>query len=300
MAPSNTSNSPQGKKDRREAARETARLEREAEKKRQRRTKILLQGGIGVAILAVIAIVVAIVVQPTAPGAPGPKNMASSGILFTGASGVATPTTTPAAAADGKPEATKTDATGGIAHIVTYVDWACPACKGFEASYATQIQKLVANGSATLEVHPISILDHNYGQSRYASRAANAAACIANYDPSKFLAAQTVFYEKQPTEGSNGLTDPGIKTLIAQAGITDSSVTSCIDTEKFKSWVSKSTEVTTTTASLINPSLGGFSTPTVVVNGKRWDGKGDFLKFAATAAGITPAPSSTPSPTPSN
>ncbi|MHC5795858.1 DsbA family protein [Lacisediminihabitans sp. FW035] len=296
MAPSGTSNSPQGKKDRREAARETARLEREAEKKRQRRNRILLQGGIGIGILAIIAIVVAVVVQPSAPGAPGPKNMASSGILFTGKGGVATATTTAAAAADGKPKATKTDSSDGLAHIITYVDWACPACKSFEATYAAQIQQLVASGSATLEVHPISILDRNYQSSRYASRAANAAACIANYDPAKFLDAQTVFYDKQPTEGTSGLTNSEITALVKEAGISDSSVTSCIETEKFKAWVSKSTQVTTGTASLINAEAGGFSTPTVIVNGKRWDGTGDFLQFAATAAGITPSPS--PSTTP--
>jgi len=296
MAASGTSNSPQGKKDRREAARETARLEREAEKKRQRRNRILLQGGIGIAIVAVIAIVVAIVVQPSAPGAAGPKNMASSGILFTGKSGVASATTTAAAAADGKPKATKTDTSDGRAHIVTYVDWACPACKSFEATYAAQIQQLVASGSATLEVHPVSILDRNYQSSRYASRAANAAACIANYAPSKFLDAQTVFYEKQPTEGTSGLSDTAIKALVKEAGISDPAVTTCINTEKFKSWVSKSTQVTTGTASLVNAEAGGFSTPTVVVNGKRWDGKGDFLEFAASAAGITPSPSPTTTP----
>lgn len=296
MAASGTPISPQGKKDRREAARETARLEREAEKKRQRRNKVLLQGGIGVAILAVAAIVIAVAVQPAAPGAPGPKNMASSGILFTGKSGVATATTTAAAAADGKPKATKPDVSVGIAHIVTYVDWACPACKSFEATYASQIQKLVANGSATLEVHPVSILDRNYQSSRYASRAANTAACIANYDPAKFLDAQTVFYDKQPAEGSSGLSNTQIKALVAEAGITNSAVTSCIDSEEFKSWIGKSTEVTTATTSLIDTANGGFSTPTVVVNGKRWDGKGDFLTFAATAAGITPSPTPTPSP----
>lgn len=298
MAASGTSNSPQGKKDRREAARETARIEREAEKKRQRRNKILLQGGIGVAIIAVIAVVVAIVVQPPAPGTPGPKNMASNGILFTDKGGVATPTLTGAAAADGKPKATKTDTTDGLAHIVTYVDWACSACKSFEATYADQIQQLVASGSATLEVHPISILDRAYGTSRYASRAANTAACIANYDPSKFLAAQTVFYDKQPAEGTSGLTDSEIKALVTSAGISDPAVTKCIDTEKFKSWVTNVTDVTTAMTALLNPQANGFSTPTVVVNGKRWDNTGDFLKFAASAAGITPSPA--PSPSPSN
>ncbi|MBG6107262.1 thioredoxin domain-containing protein [Frigoribacterium sp. CG_9.8] len=295
MAASGTSPSSQGKKDRREAARETARLEREAEKKRQRRNKIFLQGGIGIAILAVIAVVVAIVVQPATPGAPGPRNMASSGILFTGQGGVATATTTAAAAADGKPKATQTNTSDGLVHIVTYVDWACPACKTFEATYASQIQQLVASGSATLEVHPISILDRNYGTSRYATRAANAAACVANYQPAKFLDTQKEFYDKQPTEGTSGLTDTQIKALVTNAGVTDSAVTNCINTEQFTDWIGTATQVTTANTALVNAAAGGFSTPTVIVNGKRWDGSGDFLQFVSTAAGTA-----TPSPSPSN
>ena len=79
---------------------------------------------------------------------------------------------------------------------------------------------------------------------------------------------------------------------MTEAGITDSSITNCINTEEFKSWVGTASQVTTSTASLINAAAGGFSTPTVVVNGKRWDGKGDFLKFAgATAGSVTPSPS---------
>ncbi|MET4780584.1 thioredoxin domain-containing protein [Glaciihabitans sp. UYNi722] len=291
-------NSPQGKKDRREQARETARLEREAQKKRDRRNKVFLQGGIGLGVLVVIAIIALVLVNLNQPGAPGPLNMASQGILFTGKSGAVTPTKTAGAPADGAATPTKLSSKN-VAHITTYVDWACPVCKTFESSYATQIAQLVASGSATLEVHPIAILDNNYPGSRYSSRAANAAACVANFAPTKFLDAQTAFYDHQPAEGSSGLTNQAMISLLKNAGIDDPKITSCITKETFKSWVSSMTKKTTSTQSLVNPADGSLGTPTVFVNGKRWDNSTDFPTFIASAVpSLVGSPS--PSPSPSN
>ena len=221
MAASHNSTSSQGKKNRREAARETARVDREAEKKRRRRNRVLLQGGIGIGILAVIAIIGLVVVNFSSPGSPGPRNMASGGILFAAKSSAVAPVLTDRAPANGALTPTKTNAGDGIAHIVTYVDWACPACKSFEATYTTKIASLVSAGKATLEVHPISILDRNYAGSRYSSRAANVAACVANFIPARYLDAQTAFYENQPAEGTTGLTNAGMIRLLKNAGIND-------------------------------------------------------------------------------
>jgi protein-disulfide isomerase len=291
-------NSPQGKKDRREHARETARLEREAQKKRDRRNRVFLQGGIGVGVLVIIAVIALVLVNVNKPGAPGPLNMASQGILFTGKSGAVTPTKTAGAPADGAATPTKLSSTD-VAHITTYVDWACPVCKTFESTYATQIAQLVAGGSATLEVHPIAILDNSYPGSRYSSRAANAAACIANFLPAKFLDAQTAFYGNQPAEGSSGLTNAAMISLLKGAGIDDAKVTSCITQETFKSWVTSVTKRTTSTKSLTNPTDGSFGTPTVFVNGKRWDNSTAFPTFIASAVpSLVGSPS--PSPSPSN
>jgi len=282
--------SPLGKKDRREAARETARLEREAEKRRERRNKIFLQGGIGVAVIAIAAVIVLVVTGMN--GAPAgtaskvsPKNMASDGILFTGGGNAITATTTAAVSVNKVPAVTATDAPtdSGVAHIVTYVDWACPACKSFEASYSSGIASLVTSGKATLEVHPISILDANYPGSRFASRAANVAACVANFEPSKFLDVQTVFYSNQPAEGSSGLTNSAMKTLVKNAGAENAQVTKCIDDETYSSWVSKATARTTSNAALVDPSSGKFATPTAFVNGKRWNNSADFMAFITTS-----------------
>ncbi|MET0806609.1 MAG: thioredoxin domain-containing protein [Lacisediminihabitans sp.] len=272
-----------GKKDRREEAREKARIEREAEKKRQRRNKIFLQGGIGVAVIAIVVVIVLIVVGNTGASgggsSKGPKNMASSGILFTGEDGKITPTLTPAAKVSDAVTPPTGASTDGVANIVTYVDWACPACQAFEKSFAGGIADLVKSGKATLDVQPVSILDRSYAGSRYASRAANAAACVANFAPDKFLDAQNVFYDKQPQEGTTGLTNSQIKGLLKDAGVGTDAINKCVDNETFKKWVANVTTKVTSNPDLINAAQGGFSTPTVFVNGKRWDNSGDFLEF---------------------
>jgi len=68
------------KKDRREVARETARIQREEQKKRETRNRWFLRGGIGLALVAVAAIVAVLIIGSVKPPSPGPLNMASDGI----------------------------------------------------------------------------------------------------------------------------------------------------------------------------------------------------------------------------
>src|SRR5687768_16211323 len=97
-----------GKKARREHARELARQEREAEKRRRKRNKLFLQSGIIVAVLAVVAIVAVVIVTSTTSSAVNPKNMASNGILFTGDGTTVSPVTTAALEVGDDPVATDT------------------------------------------------------------------------------------------------------------------------------------------------------------------------------------------------
>ncbi|MES2170204.1 MAG: hypothetical protein V4479_05710, partial [Actinomycetota bacterium] len=140
MSPAATNATPAGKKDRREQARETARLEREAQKRRDRRTRIFLQGGIGIVVIAIVAIIVVVIVNVNKPAGPGPKNMASDGIVLSGAKMDALKT--PAIKAGGSPVVTDTKKLSGQAHIVTYIDYQCPYCLQFETTNENQIASL--------------------------------------------------------------------------------------------------------------------------------------------------------------
>ncbi|KTR07549.1 hypothetical protein NS184_07405 [Curtobacterium luteum] len=262
-----------------------ARQRAEAERRRKRRNKWFLQGGIGLGIIAVAAIVTLVIVNVNSANtvsATGPKNMITGAIQFTGKDGKVTPVETGAVAANATASPAPTANADGAASVVEYVDWACPVCKQFEAAYADQILDKVKSGDATLAIHPVSILDRNYQNSRYASRAANAAMCVANYDPDKFLDVQTQFFDNQPEEGTKGLTNAEIADLVKQGGATGSKVSECLSTEQFKGWVTKTTD-----AVLADPALQGtqgFGTPTVVVNGERLANLTDVISKIDAAA----------------
>ncbi|PCN48236.1 hypothetical protein Csp2054_07375 [Curtobacterium sp. 'Ferrero'] len=280
-----TNNDRPTKNERRAHARDVARQRAEAERKRKRRNKWFLQGGIGLGIIAIAAVVAIVVVNVNNAGtvsATGPKNMITGAIQFTGEDGKVVPVETGAVSATATASPVPTTGPDGAASVVEYVDWACPVCKQFEAAYADQILDKVKSGDATLAIHPVSILDRNYAGSRYASRAANAAMCVANYDPDKFLDVQTQFFENQPEEGTKGLTNAQIADLVKQGGASGSGLSDCLANEEFKGWVTKTTD-----AVLADPTLqgsSGFGTPTVVVDGQKLDNVTDVITKIEAAA----------------
>lgn len=280
-----TNNDRPSKNERRAHARDLARERAAIEKRRKRRNKWFLQGGIGIGIVAIAAIIAIIVVNVNngaSVSAAGPKNMITGGIEFKGADGKVEPVTTKAVTAKGTPSPVATSNPDGSVKVVEYVDWACPVCKQFEGAYADQILDAVKSGAATLAIHPVSILDRSYQNTRYASRAANAAACVANYAPDKFLDVQTQFFDNQPEEGTKGLTNAQIAKLVKAGGATGSDVSECLSSERFRGWVTKSTNEV-----LADPSLQGtqgFGTPTVVINGKKLANLGDVMTEIEKAA----------------
>lgn len=269
----------QTKNDKRDAARELARLTREKQKRQERMRRWLIPTGVTVVVLAVVAIVVLVVTTSAPPpqSADGPKNMVSDGILFTGSGGKMVPTTTGAVKASSAPtpHALPND---GVAHIVTYVDFSCPACKSFEASNADAIQQMVEQGVATLEVHPIAILDHNY-TTNYSTRANNVAACVANFAPESFYDVMKAMYVGQGTERTAGLSNSQMVSIVHSAGLRNGDVDKCVLGVVFKPWVTSAT-TRAENGPLPNTSVPAVNqTPTVLVNGQQWDGTTAFTDF---------------------
>jgi protein-disulfide isomerase len=277
------------KNQRRDQARELARKEREKAQRRERLTKILVPVIVVVVLIAVAVTTTVVIInqpKPAPVAANGPKNMISDGIVLTGQDGKITATRTDALEKGATPTPAPTDtAAGAPLHITTYVDWACPYCQLFEKTNGASIASMVTSGKAVLQIMPVAILDKSYQSSRYASRAANAAACVANDDPDSFLDVQTQFFDNQPAEGSTGLTNAQIISLVKKGGVDDDKVTSCINGESYKNWVTAETD-----RALNDPTLqgtNGFGTPTIFVNGKRYGGALDdasaFESFVAAA-----------------
>lgn len=302
---SNAGNQP--KAVRREHAREQARVMREKEQKRSRRNKWLVQGLVVVSVLVIGALIAVFVINGNKSfTATGPINMASDGILLEGDTAGITAVTTGNVKAGDEPVATDQSAYPEKVNIVIYVDYQCPYCATFEATNNEQIGTWVQGGAATLEIHPIAFLDSASLGTKYSTRAANAAACVANYDPDSYFAVNSALFAGQPAEQSTGLTDNEIKDIIKSAGLDNDDVNTCISDGEFKPWtkVATSRVVDGTIPNSDEPAFQG--TPMVIVNGTRYTGAiddaaafSDFVNAIGAALEST-LPSETPTPEPTN
>ena len=294
-----TSDGP-SRNDRRDAAREKARLQRDEQKKKDRRNRVFLQGGIILTVIAAGTAIALILVGGIHPAGPGPKNMASDGIQISEGD---IALTTPALAAGAVPIPNPVDTTKGVINIQVYVDYLCPICGDFEKTNGAYLSSLLDNGAATVEIHPIAILDRSSQGTKYSTRATNAAACVANFSPNQFYALHTLLYANQPPENSTGLTDDQLIDLTTKAKVTNQSqITNCIKNQTF------ATRVAASTARALNGPIPNSNvtkingTPTVIVNGAQYVGAVNdlsaFQAFVIKAAGDTFNQNSTPTPTP--
>lgn len=286
------------------AAREKAQQARLEQKKKDRRNRVLIQCGIIVGVLAIGAAVVFGVMGAIPRNSSGPLNMLSDGIRI-GAELEAE--VTPALKPGEDPVASTPTEDLDVVDIRIYVDYFCPACGVFEEANAAQIATWVSSGAATFEVHPVSFLDRLSLGTQYSTRAANAAACVANHSPNSFFDFHNLLFANQPAENTTGLDDETLVSLAQQAGVVGlGSITSCIEEVRFKKWVNAAT-ARAFEGPLPHADIEQVrKTPTVIVNGVTYtpENLGDpaeFAKFVSTASGnaFTEELKSTPSPSPS-
>jgi protein-disulfide isomerase len=216
--------------------------------------------------------------------------MASGGVLLQGNATTSkiTAVKTAAVKAGGTAEATDQKKLSKTVNITTYIDYQCPYCNQFETANESQIKTWLQKGAVTLEIHPISILDASSLGTKYSTRSANAAMCVANYDPDAFLAVNTSLFKNQPAEGTSGLTNAKLISLIQAAGATSSSIPSCVNGGTFNGFVSSQTKAALADK-LPNSSIAKLTgTPTVIVNGKQYNGSltdaATFSSFVASQA----------------
>ena len=288
------------KNEKREAARDKARILREDQKKKDRRTKFMLQGGIILAALAIVGVIALVIVSSVRPVGPGPQNMASDGIQI-GQGAIATET--PALKSDGVPVPNVRDEASGILDIQMYVDYLCPVCGDFEKTNGDYISSLMQNGNTTVEIHPITILDRLSQGTKYSTRAANAAACVADYSPNQFYDFHNLLYANQPAENTTALTDAQLIEFTTQAKVENASgVSACITNQEFKAWVNAAS-ARALNGPIPNSNVAKVEgTPTIIVNGLKYEGSvtdlASFQAFVLQAAGTAFNQNSTSTPTP--
>lgn len=276
------------KNERRAQAREQAAAARVQEKKREKRNRIFLQGGIAVGVLAVLAIVALVLTQSIKPAGPGPENMASGGVVISKDLKVVSG---PALEAGGDRVAPETNTDELPVNVTLYADYMCPYCGQFEQQYGTMFENYVGSGDVNLEIYPLNFLDNASLGTKYSTRAANLFACVVDQQPDyAFKLHNTLLSaDVQPAESTTGLTDDQLVEQAVAAGAEDTTeLRQCVKDRQFGSFISANYKQVSEVGILglakgaqllsadgVTPQDADqpqrlVSTPTVIVNGQQW------------------------------
>lgn len=279
----------QSKNQRRQEAREQARLARAAEQKREKRNRLLFQGGVAAALIGLLVIAAIVITNTLRPAGPAifPANMASGGANFTKDLQIVP---TEKLAEGEKLQPTKYKKGAKPVHVRVFSDFMCPACGSFEKAYGKMLEQHTGAGDVQLEVHPMNFLDPQSAGTRYSTRAANLFSCTVDQQPEHAFSVYKRLYEVQPQEGTTGLTNKELLEHARTAGVnTDDKFTQCVNDNTFgpfidritKEWMQDGIGGLEPGAGLILNSRTGemqdpkqpqrlFATPTVIVNGEQW------------------------------
>jgi protein-disulfide isomerase len=272
------------KADRRAEARaEAARLRQEQER-RAKRTRRLAIGGLVAAVL-VLVVVVALVLRQSAATRDAFADVAFGG----GEEDVQRPAladvAAPEVAGDGGGVTVSADGVGdpGSApvEVTVYLDFMCPFCGQFEAANGPVLADKVAAGEVAVTYHVVSILDSQSEGTFYSTRAANAAAVVADRDPDHYADFVSALFADQPEEGTAGLTDAQIAEVAADVGVpadvteqftaTTTGTYTADGEQREGTWRTYAPWVAAVTGQAATD-LGELRTPTVLIDGEPFTG----------------------------
>lgn len=249
-------------------AREKLRLAREAEAKKKKRNSLLLKLGIIVGIIAAFAVAVLVVMNMNNKNDYSainqPKNMMEQSLVV------------------GEGQKLVEEIPEGAARVTIFQDYLCPACKQFEESLGTEIDRMIDEGVAVVDYRVVTFLDAQSMGTNYSSRSANAAYCVANEYPEHFYNFNKLLYANQPKEGTDGLKNAELTALAASTGAEN--LDDCIKDGTFRGFAKQ--------ANGDSLDLGIEGTPTIHINGEVWDKQGslyDAAKEAGSAKTAEPA-----------
>jgi protein-disulfide isomerase len=239
-----------------------------AARRARNRTRWLAGVGAVVIVGLVVAIVLAVIHVAGKGGTPSAQ----------GSDGSAAPLVVPAGATTGG--AILIGKSSAPVRVEIYLDYMCPYCGRFERANGADLQRLLADGTIRVEMHPLAFLDRASSGSRYSTRAANALVTVADGAPDKILAFNQALYANQPDENTPGLSDDEIAKRALDAGVPQA-VVDTFGQLKFQPWVAKFNDLAF---------KGGItSTPTVKINGTLFEGDlyhaGPFTQAITNAKG---------------
>lgn len=247
--------------------RERLRQERAKEQSRKRRLKYLKIGGAVTAGAVVVALIVWLVVSsggtktgtaPEAANQQGGLTLQSTDSFVAGNLGDVNlgDLPEPAEPQDPTPLPPGADAAseGEPAKVVIYADANCVHCAEFDKAYRGILEKALADGDITLEYRLVDYLDYT-SSNNYSSRAASAAACVADQNPGAYLPFLASVYDAYGSE-------PSDEDLVQMAQEVGADISSCVDEGTYDAFVQY-----TSAMGMAAPVHG---TPSVWVQGESW------------------------------
>lgn len=165
--------------------------------------------------------------------------------------------------------------------VSLYSDFMCPFCKQFEDKAMPVLQKYVDSGDVKIEYYSVAYLNRFSRNTKYSTRAAGAALCVANDKPEKFTDYVKALFDNQPAENTKGLTNDRMAEIGNEIG-GPSNLGDCISQNTFEGFVDEYSEKTGEVAN---------STPTLIIGGEKvaWSKKGDDGQVAANEEAIKEA-----------
>ena len=163
---------------------------------------------------------------------------------------------------------------GGAVQIDIWEDPQCPSCRYFEEAVGAYVEDLVRTKKATVVFHVLSFLGPD------SVRAANASMCAA--EEGHYLEFSKALYTVQPASESSGFySNKNLIKIGDYIGLKTKSFTDCVTNG------SKLDLVKTHADSMAT--FGVQGTPTVFINGKRWERQTNAFDLAEFRAAVEAA-----------
>ena len=163
---------------------------------------------------------------------------------------------------------------GGAVQIDIWEDPQCPACGAFEKSMGAYVESLIRTKKATVVFHVLSFLGPE------SIRAANAAMCAA--EEAHYLEFHKALYTVQPALESSGFfSNENLIKIGDYIGLKTTSFTDCVTNGAKLDLVKRQTD-----------SMAAFQvqgTPTIFINGKRWESQSNTFDLAEFRAAVEAA-----------
>ena len=263
----------------REKAREQARLLKEQEEAKRKRTRIIA-GVAGVAIIAAVIALTVILVKNTdtpIPSTKGSDGLAHSEKVITAQ---APANVTEYGGISLGKELVAGTKNEGVPQVDIYFDYACPACNLLGNEYGAALGEAAKRGDITLVYHPVRI--HSIP---FASTGAGAEFFIAENEPDKYFAFHELVHEKLMTpyleEKISAPTAKDVVDIAREAGVSEENcekllqeltqMETALEDEDVASsplltWIVETTEQFAVDSQLSRTD-GNYGTPSVYIDG---------------------------------